>query len=54
MEPILDVKNLNLWYGQTHALRDVSIAIPPPRDHCLHRSLRLRKIHVSADAEPHE
>lgn len=29
MEPILDVKNLNLWYGQTHALRDVSIAIPP-------------------------
>ena len=29
MEPILDVKKLNLWYGQTHALRDVSIAIPP-------------------------
>ena len=29
MEPILDVNNLNLWYGQTHALRDVSIAIPP-------------------------
>ena len=28
MEPILEAKKLNLWYGPNHALRDVSIAIP--------------------------
>ena len=28
MEPILEAKKLNLWYGPTHALHDVSIAIP--------------------------
>ena len=28
MEPILEAKSLNLWYGQNHALHDVSIAIP--------------------------
>ena len=26
--PILEAKGLNLWYGPTHALRDVSVAIP--------------------------
>ncbi len=28
MEPILEVKQLNLWYGTNHALHDVSVAIP--------------------------
>ena len=28
MEPILEAKQLNLWYGPNHALHDVSIAIP--------------------------
>ena len=28
MEPILEAKKLNLWYGPNHALYDVSIAIP--------------------------
>lgn len=28
MEPILEAKSLNLWYGQNHALRDISVAIP--------------------------
>ena len=28
MEPILEAKKLNLWYGPNHALDDVSIAIP--------------------------
>lgn len=28
MEPILEAKKLNLWYGPNHALHDVSIAIP--------------------------
>ena len=30
MEPILEAKKLNLWYGPNHALHDVSIAIPEP------------------------
>ena len=25
MEPILEAKKLNLWYGPNHALHDVSI-----------------------------
>ena len=28
MEPILEAKKLNLWYGPNHALHDVSITIP--------------------------
>ncbi len=28
MDPILEAKKLNLWYGPNHALHDVSIAIP--------------------------
>ena len=28
MEPILEARSLNLWYGQNHALHDVSVAIP--------------------------
>ena len=28
MEPILEAKQLNLWYGPNHAFHDVSIAIP--------------------------
>ena len=28
MEPILEAKSLHLWYGQNHALHDVSVAIP--------------------------
>ena len=25
MEPILEAKSLNLWYGQNHALHDLSL-----------------------------
>ena len=28
MEPLLEAKSLNLWYGPNHALHDVSVAIP--------------------------
>ena len=28
MEPILEAKSLNLWYGPNRALHDVSVAIP--------------------------
>ncbi len=28
MEAVMEAKDLNLWYGQNHALRDISVAIP--------------------------
>ncbi len=28
MEAVMEAKELNLWYGQNHALRDISVAIP--------------------------
>lgn len=28
MEPILDIQALNLWYGDHHALKDVTVALP--------------------------
>ena len=28
MSTILQAKDLNLWYGQNHALHDVNISIP--------------------------
>ncbi|MBP3486463.1 MAG: ATP-binding cassette domain-containing protein, partial [Oscillospiraceae bacterium] len=31
MESIIKTERLNLWYGDNHALRDVSLDIPPHR-----------------------
>lgn len=28
MEPVMQAERLNLWYGATHALKDISVAIP--------------------------
>ena len=28
MEPIIEISNLNLWYGEKQALRDVRASIP--------------------------
>ena len=28
MSEIMTAKNLSLWYGETHALKDINIAIP--------------------------
>ncbi len=30
-ETLIDVKNMNLWYGDNHAIKDVSLAIPQNR-----------------------
>ncbi|RMH71243.1 MAG: phosphate ABC transporter ATP-binding protein [Gemmatimonadetes bacterium] len=29
--PILTIENLNLWYGNTHALKNISLSIPPQK-----------------------
>lgn len=54
MEPILEAKKLNLWYGPNHALHDVSIAIPEHEITAFIGPSGCGKIHVSADAEPDE
>ena len=28
MKPIIETKNLNLWYGDHHALKDISVSLP--------------------------
>ena len=28
MEPIMRIKNLNLWYGEKQALRDICVDLP--------------------------
>ena len=43
MEPILEAKSLNLWYGQNHALHDVSVAIPERHITSGTEHLRLRQ-----------
>ena len=40
MSTIIEAKNLNLWYGAHHALHDVNIEIPEPRNHRPDRPLR--------------
>ena len=31
MSDILEAKTLNLWYGEHHALHDVSLSVPSSR-----------------------
>ena len=39
---ILSARDLNLYYGENHALKNIMIDLPD-------RPLRLRKVHLSAD-----
>ena len=54
MNDIITVKDLQLWYGQTKALKGVSMNIPEKEHYSPHRPLRLRQINVSQDARPYE
>ena len=54
MEPILEAKKLNLWYGPNHALHDVSIAIPEHEITAFIGPSGCGKSTFSADAEPDE
>ncbi len=39
------VKNMDLYYGSFHALKNINIAIPRKRDHGVHRAFRLRQVY---------
>ncbi len=47
-ESMIDVEQLNFFYGDTQALRDITLRIPANRSDRLHRSLGLREIDAAA------
>ena len=51
--PVISAKDLNLWYGDFKALKSISLD-GRAGDHRTHRPLRLRKVHLFKDPEPHE
>ena len=54
IKPKFDIEKLNLHYGAFHALKDINMQISAPRDHRVHRTVRLRKIDIFKDIEPDE
>ena len=50
----LEVRNLNVWYGNFQALRNVNVGIADRNDHGDHRALRLRQEHADPLPQPHE
>lgn len=50
----LTAKDCNLYYGSFHALKNIRIEIPEKTDHRPDRSLRLRKIDLFEELQPHE
>jgi hypothetical protein len=48
--PIIETWGLNLYYGDFHALKNITLPDPAQNHHGVHRALRLRQIHVAADA----
>ncbi len=50
----MEVKDLNLYYGDFQALKHVSISMPEKGNYGLYWAFWLRKIHPSEDPEPDE
>ena len=53
-EPIFDVRDVHVYYGEHRAIRDVSMQIAPARDHRADRPVGVRQVHVHPVPEPHE
>ena len=51
---VFDVRDLSVFYGDFRAVRNVNLVDPPPRDHRVHRPVRLRQDHGAAVLQPHE
>ena len=51
--PVISAKDLNLWYGDFKALKSISLDVRAG-DHRTDRPLRLRKVYLFKDSEPHE
>ena len=53
-EPIFDVRDVDVYYGDHRAVRDVDAATCPERDHGADRPVGLRQVDVHPLPEPHE
>ena len=42
----ISIKDLNLYYGDFHALKNVSMKLPEKKDYGIYRSQRLRKVNT--------
>ncbi len=49
-----EVENLNLHYGNFHALKDINMQIEEHEITAFHRTVRMRKVHIFKDLKPHE
>ena len=52
--PVISAKDLNLWYGDFKALKSISLDVGEREITALIGPLRLRKVHLFKDPEPHE
>ena len=50
MADTFTVKDMELYYGSFHALKNVNLEYRVERDHRVYRPLRLRQIHAPQDA----
>ena len=48
--PRMVCRNVNVYYGEKHAIKDVSVDIGRNEVSCHDRTFRLRKVNLSSDA----
>ena len=49
-----NISNLDLYYTDFHALKNVNLGSSGERDHSVHRTFRMRKIHSVEIPESYE
>ena len=54
MENKIEIHNMNLHYGDFHALHDINLDIIGKSDHSVYRTVRLRQVYLSENTQPHE
>ena len=50
----LSVSNLDLYYGNFHALKNINLELPEKEITAFILALRLRQIHSAQESEPYE
>lgn len=52
-EVVYDTKGLNLWYGETHALKNINMDIKEKEVTAIIEAVRVRKVNIFEDIEPY-
>ena len=50
----IDAKNVDFYYGDFHALKNISMEIEPNTSTAFIRTVRLRKVYFPPPVQPHE